>query len=74
MPWMAQGNDNLAYWCSLLCESGRLPVVAIAGMDLERAAQAANPEAAIAQLQGAFAAGRHLPRWQAPELPRSTLR
>lgn len=91
MPWMAQGNDNLAYWCSLLSESGGLPVVAIAGMDLERAAQAAqcgaasvavisaitqaaNPEAAIAQLQRAFAAGGELPRWQAPELPRSTLR
>ena len=91
MPWMAQGNDNLAYWCSLLCESGRLPVVGIAGMDSERAAQAAqcgaasvavisaitaavNPEAAIAQLQRAFAAGGELPRWQIPELPRPTLR
>lgn len=36
MPWVAQGNDNLAYWCRLL----PLPVVAIAGMDAERAGQA----------------------------------
>lgn len=36
MPWLPQGPDNLAYWCKLL----PLPVVAIAGMDAGRAAQA----------------------------------
>ena len=36
MPWMAQGNDNLAYWCTLL----PIPVVAIGGMNVHRATQA----------------------------------
>jgi hydroxymethylpyrimidine kinase / phosphomethylpyrimidine kinase / thiamine-phosphate diphosphorylase len=36
MPWLPQGPDNLAYWCKLL----PVPVVAIAGMDTDRAAQA----------------------------------
>ena len=83
MPWIPQGNGNLAYWCSLL----PLPVVAIAGMDTERAAQAmqcgassvavisgitaaASPERAIAELQQALRAAGTL---AAPELPRPTL-
>jgi hydroxymethylpyrimidine kinase/phosphomethylpyrimidine kinase/thiamine-phosphate diphosphorylase len=86
MPWIVQGNDNLAYWCALL----PLPVVAIAGMDGPRAAQAMqcgaagvavisaitgalSPEAEIARLAQALQAGRLLPRRASPELPRSTL-
>jgi len=86
MPWIAQGNDNLAYWCALL----PLPVVAIAGMDGPRAAQAMqcgaagvavisaitgapSPEAEIARLAQALQAGRLLPRRASPELPQSTL-
>ena len=33
MPWLPQGNHNLAYWCALL----PLPVVAIGGIKLEQA-------------------------------------
>jgi len=86
MPWIAQGNDNLAYWCALL----PLPVVAIAGMDTARATQAmqcgaagvavisaitsaAAPEARIEELQQAVRAGQLLPRRQSPSLPQSTL-
>ena len=36
MPWLPQGNVNLAYWCSLL----PLPVVAIAGMNVNRVSEA----------------------------------
>jgi hydroxymethylpyrimidine kinase/phosphomethylpyrimidine kinase/thiamine-phosphate diphosphorylase len=85
MPWIPQGNDNLAYWCALL----PVPVVAIAGMDARRAAEAtacgaagvavisaitaaASPEAAIATLQSAIAAPGD--RSNAPALPRTTLR
>lgn len=42
MPWIAQGNANLAYWCGLL----PVPVVAIGGMDVARASQAARCGAA----------------------------
>jgi len=87
MPWLAQGDDNLAHWCALLRP---LPVVAIAGMDAPRAAQAmgcgaagvavisgitaaADPEAAIAQLRRAVAEGRDAGRRAAPALARSTL-
>jgi hydroxymethylpyrimidine kinase/phosphomethylpyrimidine kinase/thiamine-phosphate diphosphorylase len=87
MPWIAQGNDNLAYWRLLL----PLPVVGIGGMDAlrtEQAAQcgvagvavisaitaAASPEAAIAQLQEALKRGRSRPKAAAaPFLPKSTL-
>ena len=86
MPWIAQGNDNLAYWCALL----PLPVVAIAGMDAPRATQAmqcgaagvavisaitdaTDPEAAITHLQQALQSGRELPRVAGPKLPKSTL-
>jgi hydroxymethylpyrimidine kinase / phosphomethylpyrimidine kinase / thiamine-phosphate diphosphorylase len=40
MPWIPQGNNNLAYWSTLLSRSGGLPVVGIAGMNAERVAQA----------------------------------
>jgi thiamine monophosphate synthase len=73
MPWLPQGNGNLAYWSALL----PLPVVGIAGMNAERTAQAVHsgasgvavitaitspgqetaPEVAIAQLQAAYNAG-----------------
>ena len=87
MPWIAQGNDNLAYWCQLLPQ----PVVAIGGMNGARATQAmqagaagvavitaitaaASPEIAIAALQRALsvAAGSRLT--EAPLLPNTTLR
>ncbi|NPC57099.1 bifunctional hydroxymethylpyrimidine kinase/phosphomethylpyrimidine kinase [Caenimonas soli] len=68
MPWIPQGNDNLAYWCALL----PVPVVGIGGMDVERAAKASqcgaagvavisaitaatSPENAIRALQAAIA-------------------
>lgn len=87
MPWIAQGNGNLAYWCRLL----PLPVVAIAGMDAARAMQAAqcraagvavisaitatpDPEAAVSALQNAIAAGLGGPAAPAPLVPRPTLR
>lgn len=66
MPWLPQGNHNLAYWCALL----PLPVVAIGGIKLAQATvcsqdgadgvavisaidQAASPELAIKNLQHA---------------------
>lgn len=53
MPWFPQGNGNLAYWCALL----PVPVVAIAGMDVERAAQArACGAAGVAVISGITAA------------------
>ncbi|MGZ5196270.1 MAG: thiamine phosphate synthase, partial [Ramlibacter sp.] len=87
MPWIAQGNDNLAYWCALL----PLPVVAIAGMDADRATEAmrrgaagvalisgitaaASPEAMISTLQKAIENRRETPKYQPPALPQSTLR
>jgi hydroxymethylpyrimidine kinase / phosphomethylpyrimidine kinase / thiamine-phosphate diphosphorylase len=87
MPWIPQGNGNLAHWCSLL----DLPVVAIAGMDAERTVQAmqcgasgvalisgitaaASPEDMISMLQHAVAKGRETPKYQLPALPQSTLR
>lgn len=86
MPWIPQGNDNLAYWCALL----PTPVVGIAGMDVARTEQAAQcgaagvavisaitaaaaPEAAIAQLQEAVRRGKSRPPSGAPLLPKSTL-
>jgi hydroxymethylpyrimidine kinase/phosphomethylpyrimidine kinase/thiamine-phosphate diphosphorylase len=49
MPWRPQGVGNLAYWCSVLRE----PVVAIAGMDEQRAAEAVRCGAAgVAVLRG----------------------
>lgn len=86
MPWLPQGNDNLAYWCKLL----PVPVVAIAGMDAERATQAmqagaagvavisaitcaVSTENAVARLQAAVSAGQRASRDPVPDLPRPTL-
>ena len=86
MPWIPQGNDNLAYWCALL----PTPVVGIAGMDVLRTEQAAragaagvaligaitaapSPEAAILELQQALQRGKSGPAANAPLLPRPTL-
>ncbi|MDP3607112.1 MAG: thiamine phosphate synthase [Polaromonas sp.] len=86
MPWIPQGNANLAYWCQLL----PLPVVGIAGMDVARTQQAAtcgaagvalisaitaapSPEAAIEELQQALQRGRSGPAVETPLLPRPTL-
>jgi len=86
MPWRPQGNDNLAYWCSVLHE----PVVAIAGMDEVRSqhavrggaagvavlrgiVQAAVPEEALHRLQAAINEAAWAAPFDAPLLPRSTL-
>ena len=86
MPWLAQGNENLAYWCHLL----PLPVVAIAGMNAERALQAAqcsaagvavisaitdaaDPEAEIERLRQAVREGRSSNQRSSPALPHTTL-
>lgn len=54
MPWVPQGNGNLAYWCAML----PLPVVAIGGMDVARATQAAECGAAgVAVISAITAAG-----------------
>ncbi len=86
MPWLPQGNGNVAFWCHLL----PLPVVAIAGMDAPRlrdaarhgaaggalisaVTAAANPEAALAELAAAWVAGRGDAPAPGPRLPHSTL-
>lgn len=86
MPWIPQGNGNLAYWCKLL----PVPVVAIAGMDPQRAGDAvragaagvalirgitaaASPEAAIAGFQQAMREARSAAALDVPALARSTL-
>lgn len=86
MPWIPQGDANLAYWCSLL----PLPVVAIAGMDAARAAQAVrfgaagvavisgitaapDPEQAIRGYRKAMRTASLLDRVGAPALARPTL-
>jgi hydroxymethylpyrimidine kinase / phosphomethylpyrimidine kinase / thiamine-phosphate diphosphorylase len=49
MPWMPQGAHNLAYWCATL----KVPVVAIGGLDVSRAEEAARCGAdGIAVLRG----------------------
>lgn len=49
MPWRPQGSHNLAWWCQVL----PVPVVAIAGMDEARSADAARCGAAgVAVLRG----------------------
>lgn len=86
MPWIPQGNDNLAYWCALL----PTPVVGIAGMDVPRTEQAAragaagvavisaitaaaSPETAISQLQEAIKRGRASPPVTPSLFPKPTL-
>ena len=57
MPWWPQGTDNLAYWCRVLRE----PVVAIAGMDAERSAEAMRCGAdGVAVLRGILLASDSL--------------
>ncbi len=80
MPWIPQGDANLAYWCALLQDT---PIVAIGGMDAPRARDAMRAgawavavvgaitrsdeaRAAIAQLQQAIAS---VPRGHAASLP-----
>ena len=86
MPWLPQGNANVAYWSQLL----DTPVVAIAGMNPARAqtaaeagasgialisglTQAADPHAAVQVFQSHIARGWAMPRAAAPHLPTSTL-
>ena len=86
MPWIPQGDANLAYWCTLLHDT---PVVAIGGMDPARARDAMragawavavvgaitrsdDPRATIASLQSAVDA---VPaRGRTSEFARTTLR
>jgi thiamine-phosphate diphosphorylase len=88
MPWIPQGEGNVAYWSTLLAPT---PVVAIGGMDAPRARAAmaagasavavvgaitrsADPEAAIATLQSAIDAGaRARTEGPAPAWARTTL-
>ncbi len=89
MPWVPQGNDNLAYWCSKLSPLS-VPVVAIAGMDAQRATEAAqcgaasvavisavtaaaDPGGVIQKLQAAISTGQTLSKWPVPHLARPTL-
>jgi hydroxymethylpyrimidine kinase/phosphomethylpyrimidine kinase/thiamine-phosphate diphosphorylase len=86
MPWIPQGDANLAYWCALLHDT---PVVAIGGMDTARARDAMragawavavvgaitrsdDPHAAIAALREATAATTAAAA-PAPALARTTL-
>ncbi len=87
MPWIPQGDANLAYWCALLHDT---PVVAIGGMDADRARDAMNagawavavvgaitrsadPEAAIAALQRATVPMARAPGGETPAFARTTL-
>ena len=87
MPWIPQGDANLAYWCALLEDT---PVVAIGGMDADRARDAMNagawavavvgaitrsedPEAAISALQRATVPMARAPRVETPAFARTTL-
>jgi hydroxymethylpyrimidine kinase/phosphomethylpyrimidine kinase/thiamine-phosphate diphosphorylase len=56
MPWLPQGNANLAYWCSLLADT---PVVAIGGMDAERARSAIRAGAWAVAVVGAITRSEH---------------
>jgi len=88
MPWIPQGDANLAYWCALLHDT---PIVAIGGMDAARARDAMragawavavvgaitrsdDPRAAIGQLQTAMADAARADRVALPAFARSTLR
>ena len=87
MPWIPQGEANLAYWCSLLAGT---PVVAIGGMDADRARDAMragawavavvgaitrsdDPHAAIAGLQQAIGSTPLAMPVRTPEFARTTL-
>jgi hydroxymethylpyrimidine kinase/phosphomethylpyrimidine kinase/thiamine-phosphate diphosphorylase len=66
MPWIAQGEENLAYWCALL----DLPVVAIGGIDAARARTAARLGAAGIAVVGAIV-GAESPETAIRELRRA---
>ncbi len=51
MPWIPQGDANLAYWCALLHDT---PVVAIGGMDADRARDAMGAGAWAVAVVGAI--------------------
>ena len=51
MPWAPQGDANLAYWCGLLADT---PVVAIGGMDADRARDAMRAGAWAVAVVGAI--------------------
>ncbi len=51
MPWIPQGDANLAYWCALLHDT---PVVAIGGMDAPRAQAAMQSGAWAVAVVGAI--------------------
>ncbi|MDP9126571.1 MAG: thiamine phosphate synthase, partial [Pseudomonadota bacterium] len=51
MPWIPQGDANLAYWCALLHDT---PVVAIGGMDADRARDAIGAGAWAVAVVGAI--------------------
>ena len=87
MPWIPQGDANLAYWCALLHDT---PVVAIGGMDAGRARAAMDagawavavvgaitrsddPRAAIAALQRATVPMSGTVAVETPAFARSTL-
>jgi hydroxymethylpyrimidine kinase/phosphomethylpyrimidine kinase/thiamine-phosphate diphosphorylase len=86
MPWVPQGEGNLAYWSALL----PVPVVGIGGLDVPRATEAARcgadgiavlrgivtaqqPEAAMHEYASAITQARTQPRPAVPALPRPTL-
>ncbi|WP_119153686.1 bifunctional hydroxymethylpyrimidine kinase/phosphomethylpyrimidine kinase [Caldimonas tepidiphila] len=86
MPWIPQGEGNLAYWSRLL----PVPVVGIAGMNEARVREAArcgaasaavitaitqapDPAAAVHSLSAAFAEGREQAPRPAPAWARPTL-
>ncbi len=87
MPWIPQGDANLAYWCALLHDT---PVVAIGGMDGARARDAMragawavaavgaitrseDPRGAIAELQRACERVPRVKVAQVPAFARTTL-
>ena len=87
MPWIPQGDANLAYWCTLLHDT---PVVAIGGMDAGRARDAMragawsvavvgaitrsdDPRAAIAALQRATVPMSRPTKVETPAFARTTL-
>ena len=87
MPWIPQGDANLAYWCALLHDT---PVVAIGGMDAQRARDAmgagawavavvgaitrsADPRAAIAGLLQAIGSTARITPARTLAFARSTL-
>jgi len=87
MPWIPQGDANLAYWCALLHDT---PIVAIGGMDAARARDAMragawavavvgaitrseDPRLAIGELRRATEPMPRLPQTQLPAFARTTL-